>query len=512
MAVTFAVALRTGLHRIVDVAWGIGFTAVALVSYVMSAGDGDPGRRLLVTVLTAVWGLRLALHIARRGRGHGEDPRYERCYEPWPWTPRRGTAQLLDVDSVAAAGPCDQRSSPCVISAGEDLLDAHVTLRGCTVDDVGLRRRLGGLWQRWQPSHALVMLPLALIVVITVVDILVPADVHLGPLLVVAPALTASFAGPRLTAFIGALAIGAQAFIGIHFGVLNTRNVMVQVFSLAVLSALIVFFCRVREHRRQELARARSVAEAAQKALLRPLPHHIGPLRIASLYLAAEDEAEIGGDLYTATGTDDGVRMIIGDVRGHGLSAVGESALLLGAFRVVADQHSTLPALAVALDRSVSRYLADFIEAEDEIDEHFITALLLEIPSDGHTTRMTCCGHPPPLLLHEHHVRTLTSPHPAPPLGLAGLPAAQFPVDEFAFDAGDTLILYTDGVTEARDEGGVFYPFAQRVEQWTTSSPEKLLDHIHRDLLAHCRGHLSDDAAIIAIRRNTTPWPGGTDR
>lgn len=39
--------------------------------------DGDPGRRLLVTVLTAVWGLRLALHIARRGRGHGEDPRYE---------------------------------------------------------------------------------------------------------------------------------------------------------------------------------------------------------------------------------------------------------------------------------------------------------------------------------------------------------------------------------------------------------------------------------------------------
>lgn len=85
---------------------------------------------------------------------------------------------------------------------------------------------------------------------------------------------------------------------------------------------------------------------------------------------------------------------------------------------------------------------------------------------------------------------------------MAGLPAEGFPVDEFAFDAGDTLILYTDGVTEARDEGGVFYPFAQRVEQWTTSSPEALLDHIRRDLLAHCRGHLSDDAAIIAVQRN----------
>jgi serine phosphatase RsbU (regulator of sigma subunit) len=202
--------------------------------------------------------------------------------------------------------------------------------------------------------------------------------------------------------------------------------------------------------------------------------------------------------------------MIIGDVRGHGLSAVGESALLLGAFRVVADEHATLPALAVALDRSVSRYLPDFVEADDEIDEHFITALLLEIPRHGHMTRMTCCGHPPPLLVHEHHVRTVTSPHPAPPLGVAGLSAAQFPVDEFAFDAGDTLILYTDGVTEARDEDGGFYPFAQRVEQWTTSSPEALLDHIRGDLLAHCRGHLSDDAAIVAIQRDPAPRPGGT--
>ncbi|MFC9501715.1 SpoIIE family protein phosphatase, partial [Streptomyces sp. NPDC056982] len=78
--------------------------------------------------------------------------------------------------------------------------------------------------------------------------------------------------------------------------------------------------------------------------------------------------------------------------------------------------------------------------------------------------------------------------------------------------ARDTLILYTDGVTEARDEGGVFYPFAQRVEQWTTSSPEALLDHIRRDLLAHCRGHLSDDAAIIAVQRNPVPRPGAAGR
>ncbi|MCD7440786.1 DUF1295 domain-containing protein [Streptomyces lincolnensis] len=77
MLVTFAVAVRTGVHRIVDTAWGVGFTAVAVVTLVASTGHGDPARRILVTVLTSVWGLRLAAHIARRGRGHGEDPRYE---------------------------------------------------------------------------------------------------------------------------------------------------------------------------------------------------------------------------------------------------------------------------------------------------------------------------------------------------------------------------------------------------------------------------------------------------
>ncbi|KPI07517.1 protein of unknown function DUF1295 [Actinobacteria bacterium OK074] len=77
MLATFAVALRVGVHRIVDVAWGIGFTVVAATAFALSTGNGDGVRRLLVTSLTAAWGLRLAVHIARRGRGHGEDPRYE---------------------------------------------------------------------------------------------------------------------------------------------------------------------------------------------------------------------------------------------------------------------------------------------------------------------------------------------------------------------------------------------------------------------------------------------------
>lgn len=91
MLVTFAVGVRVGMHRIVDVAWGAAFAAVALASWAlarsMDSDAGDPARSLLVTVLTVVWGLRLAGHIAWRGRGHGEDPRYEKMLAKAPGNP-----------------------------------------------------------------------------------------------------------------------------------------------------------------------------------------------------------------------------------------------------------------------------------------------------------------------------------------------------------------------------------------------------------------------------------------
>ncbi|MFJ1706366.1 DUF1295 domain-containing protein [Kitasatospora sp. NPDC088346] len=76
LVAAFAVGLRTGRHRGVDIAWGLGFAAVALDGYGLSAGHGDAGRRALVTVLVVIWAVRLSAHIARRSRGAPEDPRY----------------------------------------------------------------------------------------------------------------------------------------------------------------------------------------------------------------------------------------------------------------------------------------------------------------------------------------------------------------------------------------------------------------------------------------------------
>ncbi|MEV5957154.1 PP2C family protein-serine/threonine phosphatase [Streptomyces sp. NPDC051987] len=366
-----------------------------------------------------------------------------------------------------------------------------------------LQRGAAGLRRSGQSSHALLLLPIALIVVITVADLRTPEDIHLGPALVIAPALTPSFAGPRPTALVGALAVAAQVLIAVFHGGLSTANHVVQIVTLVLLSVITVVYSAVRERRRAQLAQVRTVAEAAQHVLMWPLPEHIGPLRIASLYLAAEDEAQIGGDFYAVTRCEGEVRVLIGDVRGKGLSAIGEAALLLGAFRESGHRHVTLPDLAVSLGQSVHRYAADF-ETPEEAGERFATALLVEIPDEDPVTRMTSSGHPPPLLLSPGHAVTVPSLHPSPPLGVAGAGEVEHTLDVFSFEPGDTLLLYTDGVVEARDAQGRFYPLAERVAQWTDAAPESLMHHIRRDLLAHAGGRLGDDAALIALHRTPT--------
>ena len=71
---TFLIGRRLGRYNVVDVTWGVGFVAVAAVC--AAVGTGDLFRRLLLLVLVAVWGLRLAWHMVGKSAGRGEDPRY----------------------------------------------------------------------------------------------------------------------------------------------------------------------------------------------------------------------------------------------------------------------------------------------------------------------------------------------------------------------------------------------------------------------------------------------------
>ncbi|MFE5561497.1 PP2C family protein-serine/threonine phosphatase [Streptomyces sp. NPDC056544] len=352
-------------------------------------------------------------------------------------------------------------------------------------------------------SHAQLAVPFALIALVTLIDVLAPPEVHLGPFLAAAPAVTASFAGPRMTAFVGLVAVLAQVVVATARTSLTDLNHTFQIIALVMISVFVTFFAHLREEHEKELTQLRSVAETAQEVVLRPLPDRIGPLGVASVYLAAAAEAQIGGDLYAAARTATGTRLIIGDVRGKGLEAVGDAALVLGAFRASAHQEAGLPGLVDYLEAAVS---GDLDGAGDE-GESFVTAAVLEIPDAEPVLHLVSCGHPPPLLvLRAGGAEQLEVDRPAPPLGLAGLVASAVTAQTFAFAEGDVLLLYTDGVLEARDRAGAFYPLARRVSAWSGLRPQALLDLLCQDLLAHAAGHtLDDDAAMVAIERPAAP-------
>ncbi|GAA3846284.1 PP2C family protein-serine/threonine phosphatase [Streptomyces coacervatus] len=359
-----------------------------------------------------------------------------------------------------------------------------------------------------EPRHALLAVPIALIAMVTVVDILAPPGVHLGPFLVAAPAVTASFAGPRTTACVGALAVLAQSVVAAVRTSLVDLNHTFQLITLIVISAFALVFAARRERHERELTQLRSVATAAQEVVLKPLPQRIGPLRIASVYLAAESEAQIGGDLYAAARTERGTRILIGDVRGKGLEAVGDAALLLGAFRGAAHRQADLPALVTFLEGTVSSDLDDPAApdvATEDRGEAFITAAVLDIPDDEPVLRLINCGHPPPLLLRRGQVSPLETRHPAPPLGLTEFVETDLSAEAFSFENGDITLLYTDGVIEARDRDGTFYPLAERVAGKADKGPDALLTHLRKDLLRHVGGRLGDDAAMVAIERMPSP-------
>jgi serine phosphatase RsbU (regulator of sigma subunit) len=346
------------------------------------------------------------------------------------------------------------------------------------------------------------VIPLGLIVVIVTADVLTDQQSQLGPLLVVAPAVTASFAGPRLTGLMGVLAVAGQVIGPLIEGPGITPGLQIQLTGIAVVSGFLVALRAVGDLREQQLAQTRSVAAAAQEVLIQPLPRRCGRLYMATDYIAAELEAQIGGDLYAATRADGATRVIIGDVRGKGLPAIKDTSLLLGAFHGSAYRNYSLLDLVMHLGNAMHWSWGAAAEDDPEIGESFVTALLLDFPDDLGQVKTISCGHPPPLLLHNGHVSPLEASSPGLPLGITAPSEDQYTVDTFGLEIGDVLLLYTDGVIEAPDPNGTFYPLDQRIAAWDgTGGPEHLVRYVHEDLLNHVHGPLGDDAALIAIQR-----------
>ncbi|MGW2251047.1 PP2C family protein-serine/threonine phosphatase [Kitasatospora sp. NPDC001660] len=321
------------------------------------------------------------------------------------------------------------------------------------------------------------------------------------PMVAAAAVLAGALLPLRDTVAVAAANVAGIVALSVHDGTAGTKGGFLELTNTVFAALLGVWINRVVARHGRRLATVRSVAEAAQRAVLPAPPGRAGELAVAACYRAAQTEALIGGDAYAVQETPYGVRLLIADVRGKGLPAVATVSVLLGAFRENASRAPDLVALADTLEQSLAR---ESEHRDEEVRaEGFSTALLVEVPTGRATAHVLSCGHPGPYLLDgAGGVRRLDAADPGLPLGMGALGQARVAPDRWPFPAGHTLLLVTDGVTEARDGAGRFYdPVAGLAPLGPLAGPGEALDALVRDVEAWTGGPRDDDMAVLAVTR-----------
>ncbi len=322
-----------------------------------------------------------------------------------------------------------------------------------------------------------------LVVVLTLLDF-ATAGAGFEGVLLAGPVVASATISSRRTAVVAAMAVAAGLLLAAVNHRLDNLDEIVRIVGLVLVGGFCVVGAHWREGRERDLARVTRVAEVAQLAILRPIPTRVGPVAFASRYVSAAEQAFIGGDLYEVMPGGDGVRVVVGDVRGKGLEAVQLAALVLGAFREAASVEHALEHVAAAVDRAV----------ESEITlEDFVTALFVEFLPGGEV-RVVNCGHHPPLRLTDKTAEYLTRGDASPPLGLT----PDFVIEVHHLDKGDRLLLYTDGLVEARGHDRRFFELAPDVLAGLgRRSLDAALENLVAQVLRHSGGRLDDDLALL---------------
>jgi serine phosphatase RsbU (regulator of sigma subunit) len=252
-----------------------------------------------------------------------------------------------------------------------------------------------------------------------------------------------------------------------------------------------------------KLVRRRKSMTMASELLWDLVPPQVLATDTFVLAAVLEPCYDIGGDAYDYAINDHGVlHFAVFDAMGHGLAAAGATAFALAAYRHRRRRGDGPAAAYAAVDAALF---------EQYPQSRFVTALIAELDLASGRLRWISAGHPPPLLLRAGHLVKTLDLRPSPPLGLQL--AARPPVEgEESLQPGDMVLLYTDGLTEARRPDGQLFTverLAEFIERQAANglpAPETLRG-LREAIIERGEGYLRDDATAILVE-----WRRGTQQ
>jgi serine phosphatase RsbU (regulator of sigma subunit) len=232
-------------------------------------------------------------------------------------------------------------------------------------------------------------------------------------------------------------------------------------------------------------------ADTMQRSLLPRGRPRVAGIDVGDVYESSA-RVDVGGDVYDFLTLDDGrLAVILGDVTGHGIDATADMAMAKFVFRSLAREHPEP---------------GDFLAAANEVvvDEvgssKFITMLYLTIDPGSGALACACAGHPWPRIVEAGGKVSVV-----PATGLAlGIDSRQnYDVVRGLLAPGDAVVLYTDGVIEARRGGDLYGD--ERLDALLAARAGSRAQELAEAVVADCRafagGELTDDCAVVAIRR-----------
>ncbi|MFE1457603.1 PP2C family protein-serine/threonine phosphatase [Streptomyces sp. NPDC058735] len=369
--------------------------------------------------------------------------------------------------------------------------------------------RVAGRSVSWVP-------PLLLLVTIVVADYPTTGKFRMLSWIVLVPGIAAALCGVAVTAAFAGLSLLAYALADSSWPH-EYQSGLPDFVLVAVGGILATLACAVRVRDERRMLHMADVTDTIRRTVLRPLPPGWGGLDHAGVYLPADALARVGGDFYDIQPGPHGTRVLVGDVQGKGLGAVEAAAALLGTFREAGYHEARLTTVAERLETRMIRHRGHTVALGRPDGDRFATAVLLGFPDDEReAVDVMVFGHEPPLAVGPGGVRALPV-EVRLPLGFGDLvcgPAGPPAVRRLRVAADETLLMVSDGVTEARDGGGAFYPLAEDVARALaadpgTAEPARLAALVRDGTLRHCGGHLVDDTTVFAVRRRPAPGTAG---